>query len=75
MDFIVGLPKDGKNYVIMVEVDRLSKHAHFCALPHPFTPTLVAQVFLDHIFMLHGMPTLLYLIVTPLSQAHLEIVV
>jgi hypothetical protein len=57
MDFIVGLPKAGNKSVIMVVVDRLSKYAHFCPLPHPFTPTLVAQVFLDHIFKLHGMPT------------------
>jgi hypothetical protein len=40
----------------MVVVDSLSNYAHFCALPHPLTPALVAQVFLDHIFNLHGMP-------------------
>jgi hypothetical protein len=57
MDFIVGLPKYGKNSIIMVVVDRLSKYAHFCSLPHHFTPTLVEQFFLDHIFRLHGMPT------------------
>ena len=57
MDFIVGLPKAGNMPVIMVVVDRLSKYAHFCPLPHPFTSALVAQVFLDHIFKLHGMPT------------------
>jgi hypothetical protein len=57
MDFIVGLPKAGNKSFIMVVVDRLSKYAHFCALPHPFTPVLVVQVFLDHIFRLHGMPT------------------
>jgi hypothetical protein len=57
MEFIVGLPKAGNKSVIMVVVDRLSKYAHFCALPHPFTPTMVAQVFIDHIFKLHGMPT------------------
>jgi hypothetical protein len=57
MDFKVGLPKARNKSVIMVVVDRLSKYAHFYALPHPFTPTLVTQVFLDHIFKLHGMPT------------------
>ena len=57
MDFIVGLPKAGNNYVIMVVVYRLSKYAHFCDLPHPFRPVLVAQVFMDQIFKLHGIPT------------------
>ncbi len=57
MDFIIGVPKSGNKSVIMVVVNRLSKYAHFCALPHPFTPTLVAQSFMDQIFKLHGMPT------------------
>eukprot|EP00253_Pinus_taeda_P030164 PITA_30164 len=57
MDFITGLPKSGNKSVIMVVVDRLSKYAHFCALPHPFTPNLVAQSFMDQIFKLRGMPT------------------
>ena len=57
MDFITGLLKSGNKSVIMVVVDRLSKYAHFCALPHPFTPTLVAKSFMDQIFKLHGMPT------------------
>ncbi len=57
MDFITGLPKSRNKSVIMVVVDKLSKYAHFCALPHPFTPTLVAQSFMDQIFKLHGMPT------------------
>ena len=57
MDFIVGLPKAGNKSVIMVVVDRLSKYDHFCALPHPFTMELVAQIFLDQNFKLHGMPT------------------
>jgi hypothetical protein len=57
MDFIVGLPKDSNKSIIMVVVNHLSKYAHFCALSHPFTPSTVAQVFMDHIFKLHGMPT------------------
>ena len=57
MDFITDLPKLGNKSVIMVVVNKLSKYAHFCALPHPFTPTFVAQDFMDQIFKLHGMPT------------------
>ena len=57
MDFIVGLPKAGNKSVIMVVVNHLSKHAHFCSLTHPFTPIMVPQVFIDQIFKLHGMPT------------------
>ena len=56
MDFIVGLPKLGNQLVIMVVVDCLSKHAHLCTLQHPFTASTVAQIFMDHIFKLHGMP-------------------
>jgi hypothetical protein len=56
MDFIVGLPKSGNKSVIMVVVDRLSKYAHFCALQHPFTTSNVAQLFMDQVFKLHGMP-------------------
>jgi hypothetical protein len=40
----------------MVVVDHLSKYAHLCSLQHPFTASIVAQLFMDHIFKLHGMP-------------------
>jgi hypothetical protein len=56
MDFIVVLPKSGNKSVIMVVVDRISKYAHFYALQHPFTLSIVAQLFMDQVFKLHGMP-------------------
>jgi hypothetical protein len=56
MDFIAGLPKSRNKSVIMVVVDHLSKYAHFCALQHPFTTSIVAQIFMDWVFKLHGMP-------------------
>ena len=56
MDFITGLPKSWNKSVIMVVVDQLSKYAHFCALHHPFTTSTVAQIFMDQVFKLHGMP-------------------
>jgi hypothetical protein len=37
-------------------VDSLSKYPHLCALQHPFIASIVAQIFMDNIFKLHGMP-------------------
>lgn len=37
-------------------VDRFTKYGHFLPLAHPYTASTVAQVFLTHIFKLHGMP-------------------
>lgn len=39
----------------MVVVDKFSKYAHFLALAHPFTTFQVAQVFMQHVFKLHGL--------------------
>ncbi|GJR78796.1 retrotransposable element Tf2 [Tanacetum coccineum] len=44
------------NNVGELVVDRLSKYAHFIALAHPYTAASVAQVFLDNIYRLHGLP-------------------
>ena len=57
MDFIDGLPSSHGRTTIIVVVDRLSKYAHFIPLSHPYTAALVARLFLDHVFKLHGMPT------------------
>ncbi|GMJ04991.1 hypothetical protein HRI_004168300 [Hibiscus trionum] len=56
MDFIEGLPQSKKRDCIFVVVDRLTKYAHFVALAHPFTAKSIAQVFLENIFKLHGLP-------------------
>jgi hypothetical protein len=56
MDFIVGLPKSGNKSVIVVVVDRLSKCDHLCSLQHPFTASIVAQLFMDKVSKLHGIP-------------------
>ena len=57
MDFIDGIPKSGGKTIILVVVDQLSKYSHFCALSHPYTASLVAQIFMDQIFCLHGIPS------------------
>ena len=56
MEFITGLPKSENKSVTMVVVDRLSKYAHLCALQNLFTTSMVAQIFMDQVFKLHGMP-------------------
>lgn len=56
MDFIDGLPTSFGKRVIFVVVNRLRKAAHFMALKHPYTAMSVAQMFLDHVYKLHGFP-------------------
>jgi hypothetical protein len=62
MDFIVGLPKSRNKSVIIVVFNDLSKYAHFCALKHPFTTFIVAKLFMENIFKLHGCLILLFFI-------------
>ncbi|XP_072989455.1 uncharacterized protein [Typha latifolia] len=56
MDFIDGLSKDKRHYVILIVVDHLSKYAHFSALAHPYTAKKVAEVYVRDMAKMHGMP-------------------
>ena len=56
MDIIMGLPKvNGKDCIFAV-ADRLTKYAHFFAIPSDFQATQVAELFFREVFHLHGLP-------------------
>jgi hypothetical protein len=61
LDFIEGLPKSAGYNCMLVVVDKSSKYAHFVALSHPFTAFQVAIIYLNNIFKLHGLPTIMIL--------------
>ena len=54
MDFIIGLPKSKGKSVIMVVIDRLNKHAHFCALSHALKERMDANSCMETMQKLHG---------------------
>ena len=57
MDFVVGLPKTQKGHdSIWVIVDRLTKSTHFLAVKTTYTVAQYAQMYLDSIVALHGVP-------------------
>lgn len=56
MDFIEGLPSYMGKSVIWVIVDMLTKYAHSVPLSHPYTATTHADLYLQHIHILHGVP-------------------
>ena len=58
MDFVVGLPKTQKGYdSIWVIVDRLTKVAHFLPVRTNFRGEKLAQLYVNNIVKLHGVPS------------------
>ena len=57
MDFIVGLPNTSQRHdSIWVIVDRLKKSAHFILVHTTYTAKKYAEIYLDRIVCLHGVP-------------------
>ena len=56
MDFITGLPRVQGKDCIFVVVDRLTKYAHFLAVPTDSSAFQIAELFFREIFRLHGLP-------------------
>lgn len=56
MDFITGLPSSEGHTVILVILDCFSKVAHFIPLPKLPSARETAQLVIQHVFRLHGLP-------------------
>jgi hypothetical protein len=57
MDYIVQLPRTARGHdAILVVVDRLTKRAHFISTRTNVTAMETAQLFVDNVFRLHGLP-------------------
>ncbi|GJR92358.1 putative mitochondrial protein [Tanacetum coccineum] len=72
MDFIGSLPMSQGKSSLLVVVDRLSKYAHFLPLAHPYTASQVAQLFLDNVYKLHGLPKTIAEIVNKCLESYLR---
>ena len=57
MDFVTGLPRTQKGHdAIWVIVDRLTKSAHFLAMNIKDSLPKLAQLYIEEIVRLHGVP-------------------
>jgi hypothetical protein len=57
MDFIEGLPRTQRGFdSIWVIVDRLTKVAHFIPVRTTYSSTKLAELYLERIVSLHGVP-------------------
>jgi hypothetical protein len=56
MDFISELPKSGNADNILVIIDKFTKYIHLLLIHHPYTTFSISQLFIDHVYKLHGLP-------------------
>ena len=57
MDFVFKLPPTTQRHDdIWIVVDRLTKSAHFLPIREKFSPQKLAELFMNHIVSLHGVP-------------------
>lgn len=59
MDFIEGLPTSQAKDMILVVVDRFTKSTHLIAMKHQISVSTVAEAFIENIFKLHGLPSII----------------
>lgn len=57
VDFVTGLPPSAGNTTILTIVDRFSKAVHYLPLPKLPTATETANLLIQHVYRLHGIPS------------------
>ncbi|MCI75871.1 retrotransposon protein, partial [Trifolium medium] len=58
MDFVSGLPRTSKGHdMIWVVVDMLTKSAHFMAIKTGMLISKLAEIYVEQIVRLHGIPS------------------
>ncbi|KAG1940254.1 retrotransposable element, partial [Pimephales promelas] len=57
LDFVTGLPASAGKTVILTVIDRFSKAAHFIPLAKLPSAKETAQVIVENVFRIHGLPT------------------
>jgi hypothetical protein len=70
MDFFEGLPQSDNANCIFLVVDRFTKFGHFITLKHPYSATLVAKIFMEQIYKLHGLPSSIVSDIDPIFTSH-----
>lgn len=56
MDFVTGLPLSDDKDAILVIVDRLTKMRHFIATTTTASAETVADLYVDYVYRIHGLP-------------------
>ena len=56
MDFVFKLPPTTQRHDGIWVVNRLTKSAHFLPIREKFSPQKLAELFMNHIVSLHGVP-------------------
>lgn len=56
MDFVEDLPKSQGMNTILVVINQFSKYCHLMSLSYLYSTTQVAQMVLNHVIKLHGLP-------------------
>ena len=60
-DLVTDLPESDGHTVVAIFVDRMSKMVHFAPCTKEISVPEYAQLFVDHVFRLHGLPEVIIL--------------